>query len=53
VAKDDLARFAILSEGETGIDLELKAVPYDKRAFLEKMERYDVPQRDVMLRLFY
>ena len=53
VAKDDLARFAILSEGETGIDLELKAVPYDKRAFLEKMERYDVPQRDVMFRLFY
>ncbi|WP_214778169.1 metallophosphoesterase family protein [Exiguobacterium sp. s22] len=53
VAKDDLARFAILSEGETGLDLELQAVPYDKRAFLEKMERYEVPQRDVMMRLFY
>ncbi|WP_214701781.1 MULTISPECIES: metallophosphoesterase family protein [unclassified Exiguobacterium] len=53
VARDELARFAILSEGETGIRLDLKAVPYDKRTFLEKMERHEVPQRDVMMRLFY
>lgn len=53
VARDELARFAILSEGERGIQIDLKAVPYDKRTFLEKMERYEVPQRDVMFRLFY
>lgn len=53
VMKDDLARFAIISEGEKGIQIDLKAVPYDKRTFLGKMERYDVPQREVMLRLFY
>lgn len=53
VAKDDLSRFAILSGTEDGLRVDLKAMPYDKRTFLEKMERYEVPQRDVMLRLFY
>lgn len=53
VAKDNLSRFAIISEGEQGPRLELNALPYDKRTFLEKMERLEVPQREVMLRLFY
>lgn len=53
VARDELARFAILSDGENGMQIDLRAVPYNKRTFLEKMERYEVPQRDVMFRLFY
>ncbi|MEW8967310.1 metallophosphoesterase [Exiguobacterium alkaliphilum] len=53
VARDDLARYGILSLDESGVSIALQAVPYDKRAFLERMERFDVPQRDVMYRLFY
>ena len=53
VARDDLARCALLSFGETGYSVSMHAIPYDKRAFLEKMERRAVPQRDVMFRLFY
>ncbi len=53
VARDELARFAILSDGENGMQIDVRAVPYDKRTFLKKMERYEVPQRDVMFRLFY
>lgn len=53
VARDDLARYGILEWGEAGMTIQPQAVSYDKRSFLETMERRDVPQRDVMLRLFY
>lgn len=53
VARDDLARYGILEWKETGLDIQSKVVSYDKRSFLEKMERRNVPQRDVMFRLFY
>lgn len=53
VARDDLARYGILEWDETGFAIHPQSVRYDKRAFLETMERNDVPQRDVMFRLFY
>lgn len=53
VARDDLARYGILEWGETGFAIRPRAVPYDKRSFLEEMERRNVPQRDIMFKLFY
>ncbi|MCC5893034.1 metallophosphoesterase family protein [Exiguobacterium sp.] len=53
VARDDLARYGLLSIEEDGLSIDLKTVPYDKRTFMERMERFDVPQREVMFRLFY
>lgn len=53
VAKDNLARFGILEYGESGLLIKPMAVPYDKQAFMEDMERAEVPQREIMWRLFY
>ncbi|WP_047374327.1 metallophosphoesterase [Exiguobacterium sp. ZOR0005] len=53
VARDDLARYGLLSYDENGFAIDLRAVPYDKQAFMERMERFDVPQREVMFHLFY
>ncbi|AYC30652.1 metallophosphoesterase family protein [Paenisporosarcina cavernae] len=53
VGKDDKARFAIVEGVNEKVTVSLQEVPYDKETFLRKMETYDVPQREVMLRLFY
>lgn len=53
VAKDDLARYGVLQWDEAGLNVVPRSVSYDKQSFMNKMERDEVPQREVMWRLFY
>ncbi|TCI48805.1 metallophosphoesterase [Exiguobacterium sp. SH3S2] len=53
VAKDDLARYGVLQWDEAGLRVLAKTILYDKPSFMNKMERDEVPQREVMWRLFY
>lgn len=52
-ASEPVARYAILSCGANGVEVELRSVPYDNRAFLESYRRLDVPAGEFILDLFH
>lgn len=47
------ARYALLTIADEGIGVELRAVPYDNRAFLASYHALDVPAADFILQLFH
>lgn len=48
-----LARYAVLACSRSGVQVEMRAVPYDNRAFLASYERLEVPARELILDLFH
>ena len=53
VSKGSTAPYAIIDCTTTTPKFSIHHVPYDKAAFLEKFETLQVPQREIMFKLFY
>lgn len=53
VSKGSTAPYAIIDCTTTNPKFSIHHVPYDKSAFLEKFETLQVPQREIMFKLFY
>ena len=53
VSKDDKARYGIIDLTKPEATVSIHQVTYDKAAFLEKFETLQVPQREIMFKLFY
>ncbi len=53
VSKDDRAPFAIIDFNQNEPIIEIQHTVYDKKAFLDKFEALQVPQRDILFKLFF
>lgn len=52
-ADQPVARYAILACGSEGVDVEMRAVPYDNEEFLASYARLGVPAGDFILKIFH
>lgn len=53
VSKGTDAPYAIIDVSSSHPSITIHHVDYDKKSFLEKFEKLDVPQREVLFKLFY
>ena len=53
VSKGETASFGIIDASREEAEVTIHQVPYDKAAFLEKFDRLQVPQREILFKLFY
>jgi putative phosphoesterase len=53
VSKGDTAPYGIIDLSKEDAEVTIHHVPYDKAVFLEKFERLQVPQREILFKLFY
>lgn len=53
VSKGDTAPYGIIDLTEPQVDVSIHQVTYDKASFLKKFEILQVPQRDIMFKLFF
>ncbi|MEK4523398.1 metallophosphoesterase family protein [Psychrobacillus sp. FSL W7-1457] len=53
VSKDTTAPYAIIDVSSNEPSILIHHVKYDKKAFLKKFEELEVPQREILFKLFY
>lgn len=53
VSKGNTATYAVIDFFENEATVSIHQATYDKAAFLEKFERLQVPQREILFKLFY
>lgn len=53
VSKGDTAPYAIIDFSQIKPIIKIHHVPYNKKAFLQKFETQQVPQREILFKLFY
>ena len=53
VSKGNKAPYAVIDFSGPEANVSIEHVTYDKEAFLEKFERLQVPQREILFKLFY
>lgn len=53
VSKGDTAPYGIIDLTESVAEVIIHEAPYDKEAFLRKFEALQVPQREILFKLFY
>lgn len=53
VSKGEMAPYGIIDVTSAEAVVSIHQVPYDKAAFLQKFESLQVPQREIMFKLFY